>query len=184
MNILEYFESLDKTIFLDINHNMANPLFDFVFPPLRYLTYIFWLSLIIYFLTRNEKKLALLMTVGIIGGMVFTYPLKLLIDRTRPYDQIESTRLLTPSETDPSFPSGHTELSFLASTVVSRFHPGYSKYLYAFSFIVALSRIYVGVHFPADTIAGLIVGVIIGKLVIMLAWRKKDILWPDKEETS
>ncbi len=68
-------------------------------------------------------------------------------------------------------------MSFLAATVVSRFHPNYSKYLYAFSFIVALSRIYVGVHFPTDAIAGIIVGLIIGKLMIMLAQRKKDIFW-------
>lgn len=68
-------------------------------------------------------------------------------------------------------------MSFLAATVVSRFHPEYSKYLYAFSFIVALSRIYVGVHFPADAIGGVIIGIIIGRLMILLAQRKKNIFW-------
>ena len=68
-------------------------------------------------------------------------------------------------------------MSFLAATVVSRFHPEYSKYLYAFSFIVALSRIYVGVHFPADAVAGVILGIIIGKVMILVAQRKKDIFW-------
>jgi len=66
-------------------------------------------------------------------------------------------------------------MSFLAATVVSRFHPEYSKYLYSFSFIVALSRIYVGTHFPADVLGGIIIGVIIGRLMIVLARRKKDI---------
>ena len=177
MSILTYLESVDHSIFLDINQDITNPFFDAVFPSLRVLTYVFWLILIVYFWTKKEKKLALLITVGIAVGALFTYPLKFLIDRARPYDQITDTRLLTPAESDPSFPSGHAEMSFLAATVISRFHPEYSKYLYAFSFIVALSRIYVGVHFPADAIGGIIVGILMGKLMIIVARRKRDILW-------
>jgi undecaprenyl-diphosphatase len=175
--ILEYLESVDSSIFLDINHNLANPLFDAVFPSFRELTYVFWVLLIVYFWMKNEKKMALLLTVSIVVGALFTYPLKYLIGRARPYHEIASTRLLTPAEADPSFPSGHTEMSFLAATVVSRFHPEYVKYLYTFSFIVALSRIYVGVHFPGDAAAGVIIGIIIGKVMIRVAQRKKDIFW-------
>ncbi len=176
MDTTGYINSLDYSLFRDINHGIINPFFDAVFPSLRVLTYVFWFLLIIYFWVRNEKKLALLLAAGIVVGAMFTYPLKFIIDRARPC-LLESSRVLTPCESDPSFPSGHTEMSFLAATVVSRFHPEYAKYLYSFSFIVALSRIYVGVHFPTDAIAGVIVGLIIGKLMIMLAQRKKDIFW-------
>ncbi|HLB69695.1 MAG: phosphatase PAP2 family protein [Candidatus Methanoperedens sp.] len=175
MDLLTYIETLDHSVFLDVNHSLINPIFDMVFPSLRELTYVFWLFLIIYLWMRKEKKLAFLLIVGILVGALFTYPLKYFIDRQRPYDQIESTRLLTTPESDPSFPSAHAEMSFLAATVVSRFHPEYSKYLYSFSFIVALSRIYVGTHFPADVLGGIIIGVIIGRLMIVLARRKKDI---------
>ncbi len=179
MSFLGYIESLDHSIFIDINHDIVNPFFDAVFPGLRDLTYVFWFLVIIYFLLRKERKLALLVTIGIIVGAFLTYPVKFFIDRARPYDQIASARVLTSPEIDPSFPSGHTEMSFLAATVVSRFHPEYSKYLYAFSFIVALSRIYVGVHFPADVLGGVFIGVIIGKLMILLAQKKKNIFWED-----
>ncbi len=175
MSFPEYLYSIDSAVFLIINHDFVNPLFDAVFPALRELTYVFWLLLIVYFWRKNEKKLALLLTVSIAAGALFTYPLKFLIDRARPYETIESARLLTPQEFDPSFPSGHVEMSFLASTVISRFHPEYAKYLYAFSFIVALSRVYVGVHFPGDVLGGIVVGVIIGKAMIWVAKRKKDI---------
>ncbi|GFO96946.1 membrane-associated phospholipid phosphatase [groundwater metagenome] len=178
--ILEYLVSIDHAVFLGINHNLTNPLFDAVFPRLRELTYVFWLLLIVYFWSRNEKKLALLLTVSIAAGALFTYPLKFLINRARPYDEIASTRLLTPAEADPSFPSAHAEMSFLAATVVSRFHPEYAKYLYAFSFIVVLSRVYVGVHFPGDAVAGAIIGIIIGRVMLMVAQRKRNIFW-DKE---
>ncbi|MDD1745688.1 MAG: phosphatase PAP2 family protein [Candidatus Methanoperedens sp.] len=175
--MLEYLESVDSAVFLDINHNLTNPLFDAVFPSLRELTYVFWFLLIVYFWMKNEKKMALLLTVSIVAGALFTYPLKFLIDRARPYEEIASTRLLTPAEADPSFPSAHAEMSFLAATVVSRFHPEYAKYLYPFSFIVVLSRVYVGVHFPGDVAAGVILGIIIGKVMIRVAQRKKDIFW-------
>ncbi len=166
MTFVSYFESLDYSIFLDLNHDIVNPFFDAFFPLLRDLTYFFWIFLIVYFWARKEKRLAIFLTAGIIAGAVFTYPLKFLIDRQRPYEQLDAARLLTPFENDPSFPSGHTEMSFLAATIVSQFHPGYSKYLYGFSLIVALSRIYVGVHFPIDVIGGAIIGIVIGKLIL------------------
>ncbi len=180
--ILEYLESVDIAVFLDINHNLTNPLFDAVFPPLRELTYVFWALLILYFWMKNEKKMALLLTVSIVAGALFTYPLKFLIARERPYDEIASTRLLTPAESDPSFPSAHAEMSFLAATVVSRFHPEYAKYLYAFSFIVVLSRIYVGVHFPGDAVAGILIGIIIGRGMLRVAEKKRDIFWEDSKK--
>jgi len=166
-------------MFIDINRDFVNPYFDALFSSLRELTYVFWMLIVIYFFITKERKLALLLAVGITVGAIFTYPVKFLIDRTRPYDQIASTRVLTTHESDPSFPSAHTEMSFLAATIVSRFHPGYSKYLYAFSLIVALSRIYVGVHFPSDAIGGIIIGIIMGRLMILLAQRKKNIFWEE-----
>ena len=180
--ILEYLESVDSAVFLDINHNLTNPLFDAVFPSLRLLTYVFWFLLIIYFWMKNEKKMALLLTVSLVVGAMFTYPLKFLIGRERPYEEIASTIRRTPVEADPSFPSAHAEMSFLAATVISRFHPEYAKYLYAFSFIVVLSRVYVGVHFPGDAIAGIIIGIIIGKGMIWVAGKKKDIFWDNPKK--
>ncbi|MCX9013089.1 MAG: phosphatase PAP2 family protein [Candidatus Methanoperedens sp.] len=174
MDFLTYIVSIDQSVFLDINHSIANSVFDTVFPALREFTYVFWLLLIVYLWMKDERELALLTGAGILAGAMFTYPLKFIIDRTRPYNIIESTRLLTPSEPDPSFPSAHAEMSFLAATIVSRFHPEYSKYLYSFSFIVGLSRIYVGVHFPIDVVGGVLVGVMIGKLVLVVQ-KKRNI---------
>ena len=96
--IIEYLKYVDSAIFLEINHNLTNPLFDAVFPFLRELTYIFWALLIVYFWMKNEKKMALLLAVSIVVGALFTFPIKFLIDRARPYETIESTRLLTTHE--------------------------------------------------------------------------------------
>jgi membrane-associated phospholipid phosphatase len=45
---------------------------------------------------------------------------------------------------------------------------------------VVLSRVYVGVHFPGDVVAGVIIGIVIGKGMLKVAERKKNIFW-DKE---
>lgn len=172
MNYLAGLESLDQSFFVFINQDITNRFFDAVFPALRELTYVVWLMVIIFFWFKKERRLALVLTLGIIAGAFFTYPLKFIIARARPYEQMDSTRLLTPLEADPSFPSAHAEMSFLASTVVSRYHPEYAKYLYAFSIIVALSRVYVGVHYPADVIGGLIIGILLGQLVLYVEKRR------------
>jgi len=178
MTYLAGLESIDKSFFLFINHDITNRFFDAVFPVLRELTYVVWLMFIIFFWFKKERRLALVLASGLIAGALFTYPLKFIIARERPYEQLESARLLTPLEIDPSFPSAHAEMSFLASTVVSRYHPEYGKYLYAFSIIVALSRVYVGVHYPADVIGGLIIGIILGRLVLYIEKRNES----NKEE--
>jgi undecaprenyl-diphosphatase len=172
MNCLAGLESIDQSFFVFINHDITNGLFDAVFPALRELTYVFWLMVIIFFWFKKERRLALVLTAGIIAGALVTYPLKFIIARARPYEELDSTRLLTPNEIEPSFPSAHAEMSFLASTVVSRYHPEYGKYLYAFSIIVALSRVYVGVHYPADVIGGLIIGILLGQIVLYIERRR------------
>ena len=93
MSFLTYISSVDRSTFLYINHDITNPVFDIVFPDLRLLTYVFWSLIIAYFWFKKERKLALLMAFGITAGVIFTYPLKLIIDRTRPYELISSTIL-------------------------------------------------------------------------------------------
>lgn len=180
MTFISFIESIDRSIFLDINLDIQNRFFDILFPFLRDFTFVFWFGFIIYLVIKKEKKLALLMTTGIIAGAILTFPVKYFFERERPYELIESTRLIAPMEFDPSFPSGHTEMSFLAATIASKFHPEYSKYLYAFSIVVAFSRIYVGVHFPIDTIGGVVVGILTGRLMLMVAQRRKHIFWDEK----
>ena len=180
MSIISFIESIDRSIFLEINLDFQNRFFDLLFPFLRDFTFVFWIGFIIYLIIKKEKKLALLMTAGIIAGAILTFPVKYFFERERPYEQLDSARLIAPTEFDPSFPSGHTEMSFLAATIASKFHPEYSKYLYGFSIVVALSRIYVGVHFPIDTIGGVIIGILTGRLMLMLAKRRKSIFWEER----
>ena len=99
--------------------------------------------------------------------------LKHLVERPRPWLTVEG---LTPliAEHDPnSFPSGHTSASFAAASAWCRTLPrrwmGVTAVVLAA--LMGFSRLYVGVHFPSDVLAGVLVGLFCGWLACLL-WQR------------
>src|SRR5262249_44641367 len=71
---------------------------------------------------------------------------------------------LVPRPHSSSFPSGHAATSFACATVLSAFEPRLRVPLYVLAGLIALSRAYVGVHFPLDVLAGAAWGLCVGWL--------------------
>jgi undecaprenyl-diphosphatase len=69
-----------------------------------------------------------------------------------------------------SFPSGHTAAAFLMATILGAFYPVMVAPGFIIATFVGVSRIYNGVHFPADVVVGSVIGILSAKigLVIML----------------
>lgn len=88
--------------------------------------------------------------------------LKYSIDRIRPFDQHTTVEKLVEIDT-PSFPSGHTlESAAMATTVVLLFsHKALWAFAIAWAMSVAFSRVLLGVHYPSDVMAGIILGVLV-----------------------
>lgn len=87
--------------------------------------------------------------------------LKLLIPRARP----ELQGLLARPRTH-SFPSGHSATSFACATVLAAAVPRARVPLLVLAALIAWSRVYVGVHYPLDVLAGAVIGVALGLLVL------------------
>lgn len=90
--------------------------------------------------------------------------LKRLVARIRPYEVIAGLELLVKPATDFSFPSGHSASSFAAATAVVRTQKT-SKWRFLFligAVCMALSRLYIGIHYPSDVICGSISGICCG----------------------
>lgn len=122
--------------------------------------------LIIYKPTR-KYGISILVTM-LCCFLVFTFLLKGIIKRPRPYQQNPAFTILIPEPSGLSFPSGHTSISFCAATIIFLFRKEmkFAKYAWIPSLVLAaligFSRLYLYVHFPSDVIAGVVVGIIFG----------------------
>jgi undecaprenyl-diphosphatase len=84
--------------------------------------------------------------------------IKLAIGRRRPV--VEDLPHLMATPTGLSFPSSHSTSSFAAARAYGKLLP--SAPLYAAAFAMALSRLYLGVHYPSDVAAGAALGTVLG----------------------
>lgn len=80
------------------------------------------------------------------------------VRRNRPADAISGfDSFLKPSDKF-SFPSGHTAAAFLFATLVAFYYPGFAAISYAVATMIGASRVLLGVHFPSDILAGVVLG--------------------------
>ena len=84
--------------------------------------------------------------------------LKYKFKRRRPFEIIQEISWLVKPPDKFSFPSGHTAGAFLMATLLSHFFPAVTVPVFVLAAAVGFSRIYNGVHFPSDVIAGLFLG--------------------------
>jgi membrane-associated phospholipid phosphatase len=91
---------------------------------------------------------------------VLTWGLKYSIKRTRPAIKYPNEITALGKGGSPSFPSGHASQAFSTATAVFIAWPKWYVGLPAFGWatVVGYSRMYLGVHYPTDVLAGAVVG--------------------------
>ena len=117
---------------------------------------------LIYGYTKHDSTTihyAWLNVIGIGLNTVVTFGLKFGIHRDRPYTSYADINPYQ-HDTDPSFPSGHTSFAFETATALSMQYPHWYIIApaYAWAGTVAYSRMYLGMHYPTDVLAGAIIG--------------------------
>lgn len=143
---------------------------------------------------RKTRRFGTAMLLGLaIGAVVVNLWLKVVIARPRPYADINGfyyplwQMLGSHTESDYSFPSGHTNAAF--ACMVPAFLLGKKSWSWLcllFAFLMGVSRIYLVVHYPSDVLGGLIMGTIAGLLgvLIMKHLPEKWYSWSLKKEDS
>jgi membrane-associated phospholipid phosphatase len=107
-------------------------------------------------LDAPERRSGWLHGAAVVGGVYLANTaLKLLVRRPRP--QLPDLPPLTGTPTQLSFPSAHTATSFAGARLYSRMGLPAAP-LYALAGTLALSRLYLGVHYPSDVLAGALLG--------------------------
>ena len=95
---------------------------------------------------------------GVLAAYALNTLLKTVVHRRRP--QLEKLPALISTPTSLSFPSAHASSSFAAARAYSSLLPGVP--LYVVATLMALSRVYLGVHYPSDIAAGGLLGMLVG----------------------
>jgi len=97
--------------------------------------------------------------------------LKDVFDRARPPQSDPGLGSLVALPDNPSFPSGHAATAFAAATAIAVLCPRLRPWALALAAAVALSRVYLRVHFPLDVLAGGLIGAALGALAGFVALR-------------
>ncbi|MBU1099490.1 MAG: phosphatase PAP2 family protein [Bacteroidetes bacterium] len=165
---------IDKTLFYFFNNTISNSLFDRLFPFITevkhwYIAYII-LILILFFKGGRLGKIAAIMTILLItvSDQLSSSLLKNLFARVRPCNELPDVNVLVFCSGSYSMPSSHAVNNFTVAAYFSNLYPKFKWILYSVAALIAISRPYVGVHYPSDIFVGGLIGIILGLLFAFL----------------
>jgi membrane-associated phospholipid phosphatase len=186
ISLWQRLEDWDKWLFIKLNSQWTNPVFDTILPYFRDPS--FWVPVylfILVFIALNYGQkgiwwsLVFICTIALtdmIGNQVFKEGFK----RIRPCGDIEFMDhvrlLLKQCGSGYSFVSNHAANHFgMASFAVFTFKGVFKKWIYLaylWAFFIAYAQVYVGVHYPLDVLGGGLLGVSIGSFTAWLFHKK------------
>ena len=165
---------IDQGLFRLVNGGPHAPWIDALarglsYPPLPGLWFALLAGIVVW--ARGRAGLRAVLLVGVAVGIVDLLGAGLLkpwIDRLRPCFVLSDVRLLVPRQPhSPSFPSNHAANCFAAAAVLASLGPGFARVFFLLAAMVAISRVYLGVHYPVDILAGALFGLGVGRSVRM-----------------
>lgn len=171
-NILKQINIFDNYVLFIINKKIKNKYLDKIMPVITSLGNlgVVWIAIAVILLFAEENK-----SIGevVILTMIFSTIvgegiIKHLVRRVRPCNQKNNSMLLIVKPISYSFPSGHTLSSFAAADVLSIYFINYKIIFITIALLIALSRMYLYVHYPTDVIAGMLIGILCSKLIFII----------------
>jgi membrane-associated phospholipid phosphatase len=177
---MEWLQVLDAGIFRFINQSLSNPVFDHLMPWLSGDVLLILAALVaaggIIWRYHLKGVLCILMLALVVpaGDGLVCKTIKQAVQRPRPYVTIAETTKRVP-RTSPyaSMPSSHAANWFCATMIAWLFVRRSARFMLPIAAAVSLSRVYNGVHYPGDVLAGATFGAGYGFVGVFLI----DKLW-------
>ena len=143
-----------------------------VTPLMKGLTYaggaaFVWIVLALLVAIRQRRPLVLVvLVVAVRVSAVLDGILKDAIGRQRPPVADPNVHALIPVPHDPSMPSGHAMMAFTGAVFLAAVVPRFRWVLLGLAAAIAISRVYLGVHYPSDVLVGALLGAAIGAAAV------------------
>ncbi len=172
LNIRKRIDKFDDYILFIIEKYVHNRYLDFIMPIVTFtgnLGIIWFLIAIGLILDKPYRAIgnSVILTL-IIGTIVGEGIVKHIVKRVRPCNKQDNINGLSLKPISYSFPSGHTLSSFAAAEMLSLYFTQYRLVFMSIAFLIALSRLYLYVHYPTDVIAGFILGLLCSKIIFII----------------
>ena len=168
-------------LFYFFNHGFQNPIFDAIMPIITNFGDFFFLLaalfiVIIYARFKNKeslKRIAIIAFCAVLAGGLIAYSFKYVFLEPRPYDVLPDVRLLLNRDHATSFPSGHSAAVWAFVTILllnmkdlaKKHYKIISVCLVVYAFVIMFSRLYCGMHYPFDILAGAVIGIVAALIV-------------------
>ena len=164
--------NLDSSLFLRIYHLSGKRFVDVFFYLISRMGdgWLYALLAAAYLIFRTEKALSIMpaLVSGYALESLVYFLIKKNVKRIRPFNTIDGiSRLITPPD-EFSFPSGHTAAAAVIAVVAGSAIPQVKPVLFTYLGLIGFSRVYNGVHYPGDVFAGAVLGIICGKIAVII----------------
>jgi undecaprenyl-diphosphatase len=164
--------SADRWLLLKINRSWTTPFLDSGLSTLTDLHRLKWFAYGVFpagvalWLWKGRKRALKVLIVAVLamaaGDQLAYRVLKPWVARPRPSQPWVDVLRRAPGSGN-GFPSNHAVNMSAAASVLSVAYPAYAVLYWAIALLIAYSRVYVGVHYPLDVLAGLLLGWAIGR---------------------
>ncbi len=138
----------------------------------RYFEY-FLIFVLLLSLVKNARKywpmVVQAFSGAVLARLVITNIIRWLFPRPRPFVELHINPLFNYNPLESSFPSGHAAFYFAISTVVYSWNKKAGILFYIASFFIAIARVFSGIHWPSDILAGAAVGILSGWLIVIFS---------------
>jgi membrane-associated phospholipid phosphatase len=185
---MHWLQSLDTSLFFFVNRSLANPFFDWLMPILSgnngmktefiVLAVVTGVALLCFGKPRARLCVFLLILIVATNDGLICNTIKHAVARPRPFVTLPEARVFgtvgkgyVPPEINEygvdmsgnkgsrnSMPSSHASNWFAATMVLFLFYRKSVRFMLPLAFAVSFSRVYNGVHYPSDVLAGAIIG--------------------------